>query len=588
MSTDNTPVWDLSELYSGPDDAKVQDDLKEIAHKTESLISLKERLAVRPVDAEAWSMGLEAYERCAWLSSKLADYARLKNDEDVTDQAAATFQQNIVEKISRLEAEISFFPLMVADLDDTEVAKLVGDGRITAFSEFIRQARRLKPHMLPAEQERLLILTLQREREAWARFENQLGPRLPYGEIEMNGEKVKLNPGLITSLLENPDASVRSQVYSKRCGAFEKEQANLAFAYTEQVRNVMTERELRGYEDLWSWVSDKDDLPKNFVPDLLAEAEKRKGIFTKLFSWKAKRLGRDTIPASDLMAPLPDDAEVEIPWDQAKDMTLSSFGRLSDDFGEASAHFFEYPWIHARPDEHKATGAYCMYAPEHPFILLSYRNKLTNATTLAHEVGHGVHALFFKEQKLIQRHPGLILAETASQFGELLFLDELKARNPESYKAALRHFLEHGMNAIYQQCLITRFEEAAFAQAAATGLSAEWMAQKWLSLKNDLAAGAVTYPDEEKWTWARISHIFFHPFYCYTYAASLLLVLALSEKYAQDPKGFAERFKSLLAAGGSVKADVLLRQTMGISLDDGSYLKLGFDKLEKMVDECIS
>jgi len=228
-----------------------------------------------------------------------------------------------------------------------------------------------------------------------------------------------------------------------------------------------------------------------------------------------------------------------------------------------------------------------MYAPQHPFILLSYQNKLNDVNTLAHEVGHGVHALLFAEQKILQRHPGLILAETASQFGELMLLEELKSKSPQTYSFALRHFLEHGMNAIYQQLLITQFESNAFDQAQAQGLTADWLSGEWLKLKQELGQNSVDYPDMEKWTWARISHIFFHPFYCYSYAASLLLVLALAKKFSDDPQDFTGKFKSLLSAGGSMKADDLLRKTMGFGLDDGAYLNLGFEQLKMMVDEII-
>ncbi|MDD5437724.1 MAG: M3 family metallopeptidase [Patescibacteria group bacterium] len=588
MSETKLPAWDLTDQYIGFDDPQIQSDLSAMDELRRSLASLKEALGQPPIDANSWNQALEAYDRHAILGHKLADYARLRSDEDVTDQIAAAFNQKILTKLSQAESEISFFPLMVAGLLDEDASVLKDHPVAGQFMEFIRQARRVKPHLLPEDQERLLILTLQREREAWARFENQLNPRLPFGEMEVDGQKVELTPSLIGVLLEHPDRKIRSEAYGRRCEAYAKENPNLTFAYTEQVRNVLTEKDLRKYPDIFSWVADRDDLPVGFVPELLAAAEKHRPIFTRFFAWKAKQMNTTALPAADMAAPLASDASTEIAWDKAKDMVVGSFTDMGSESGELSKKFFDNSWVHAKPLPHKAVGAYCMFAPDHPFVLLSYQGKLANATTLAHEVGHGVHALLFAKQKMVQRHPGLILAETASQFGELLFLRRLKEQSPEAYKTALRHFIEHSTNAIYQQTLITRFEEQAFVQAEAQGLTADWLAENWLRLKRALGENSIDYPDQEKWTWARISHIFFHPFYCYTYSASLLLVFALAKKHEENPREFAISFKELLAAGGSEKADDLLKRTMGFGLDDGVFFKLGFEYLEKLVDECLS
>ncbi|MDD2786040.1 MAG: M3 family metallopeptidase [Patescibacteria group bacterium] len=585
MSEQTLPIWDLSDLYAGAEDVAVQNDLRDMQDMRNQLIALKDDLAASPLRVDAWELALDYYDRHAMLSQKLADFARLKADEDVTNQSVAAFLQKVQNDLSQAEAEMTFFPLFVSELKDDEAEMLAKDDETCKFTEFIRQSRRLKPHLLPEDQERLLILTMQREREAWARFENQLAPRLPFGEIELDGKLTKLTPSLITALLEHSDANVRSTVYNRRCEAYQKEQSNLAFAYSEQVRNVVTEKDLRKYKDIASFIADRDDLPENFVPQLLGAARDNQNIFTKFFAWKAKQIGLEKLPAADLVAPLAQDAEASIEWSEAKELTHNAFNRLDAEFASHADKFFEHNWIHAQPSAHKSTGAYCMYAPQHPFILLSYQNKLNDVNTLAHEVGHGVHALLFAEQKILQRHPGLILAETASQFGELMLLEELKSKSPQTYNYALRHFLEHGMNAIYQQLLITQFESNAFDQAQAQGLTADWLSGEWLKLKQELGQNSVDYPDMEKWTWARISHIFFHPFYCYSYAASLLLVLALAKKFSDDPQAFAGKFKSLLSAGGSMKADDLLRKTMGFGLDDGAYLEMGFEQLETMVDE---
>ena len=58
------------------------------------------------------------------------------------------------------------------------------------------------------------------------------------------------------------------------------------------------------------------------------------------------------------------------------------------------ARFFDEHWIDAPVREHKRGGAFCAYATPsaHPYVLLNYTAKRRDVLTLAHELGHGVHA----------------------------------------------------------------------------------------------------------------------------------------------------------------------------------------------------
>lgn len=587
MQNNDLPIWDLSDLYADFNDPRIQTDLEVMENIRAKLIGLQNKLNTLPIDTPAWTQAFELYNTHTESAHKILNYARLRTDEDTGNQEAGAFLQKMQQTLAEADAELTFFPLLVSGLKQEDVQILLTDPRVPSYEEYIRNARRLKPHILSEKEERLLVLTMQREREAWMMFENQLSTRLPYGSLPIDGQETPLNASLINTLLESSDPDLRAQAYAKRCQAFEKENENLSFAYQQQVRNVLTEKNLRIYGSTLENVADNDDISSDLIPILIDRVDRQQAVFKKFFQWKAKKLNQNTLKAQDISAPLPDEQEQKIPWLQAVNLTLNGYQRLGPDFKELAENFFSKPWIHASPDSRKYTGAYCMYAAEHPYLLVNYHGKLTDVSTLAHETGHGVHGLLFKQHKLLQRHPGLILAETASQLGELMLLEELKNQDAGLYRSALHNFLTHSMNAIFQQTLITKFELFAFTQAEKSGLTADQLSAKWLELKRELGHGSIEYPDMEKWTWARISHIYFHPFYCYSYAMSLLLVLALAQQFSQDKSGFAERFKSLLSAGGTVKAQEILAKTMNYNLDQGDFIEPGFVYFNRLVDECV-
>ena len=60
----------------------------------------------------------------------------------------------------------------------------------------------------------------------------------------------------------------------------------------------------------------------------------------------------------------------------------------------SSQRFFDERWIDAPVRPNKRGGAFCAYTvpSAHPYVLLNYTYKRRDVMTLAHELGHGVHA----------------------------------------------------------------------------------------------------------------------------------------------------------------------------------------------------
>ena len=87
---------------------------------------------------------------------------------------------------------------------------------------------------------------------------------------------------------------------------------------------------------------------KNAYPDLSH----------RYYKLKAKWFGGDTLDYWDRNAPLPDDDDRLIPWDQARGIVLDAYGRFSPDLAAVGAKFFDNAWIDAPVRPGKAPGAF--------------------------------------------------------------------------------------------------------------------------------------------------------------------------------------------------------------------------------------
>ena len=84
-------------------------------------------------------------------------------------------------------------------------------------------------------------------------------------------------------------------------------------------------------------------------------------------------------------------------------------------------------WIDAPMRPGKRPGAFCAYTvpSQHPYLLLNWTSRRRDVLTLAHEMGHGLHAYLARDQGIFHQTTPLTLAETASVFGETVTFGRL-------------------------------------------------------------------------------------------------------------------------------------------------------------------
>jgi oligoendopeptidase F len=93
----------------------------------------------------------------------------------------------------------------------------------------------------------------------------------------------------------------------------------------------------------------------------------------------------------------------------------------------------------------------------------------------------------------------------------------------------------------------------------------------------------VTLPEEFRWEWIMIPHIFNVPFYVYAYAFGQLLVFSLYKQYQAEGESFKPRYMDILAAGGSV-APITLLKNAGMDVTTAEFWQGGYDVIAGMVD----
>jgi oligoendopeptidase F len=268
-------------------------------------------------------------------------------------------------------------------------------------------------------------------------------------------------------------------------------------------------------------------------------------------------------------------------------MVLDAYRGFSPALADLVQRVIDERHLDARMRPGKLSGAYCYSVVPGltPYVLLNYTGEARDVATLAHELGHAVHGMLAADHSVFTFHATLPLAETASVFGERILSDALMAQ--ETRKSVKQGLLISQLDDIYatvvRQAYFVLFEKVAH-DMIARGATARDLSAAYLDTLRQQFGKAVPVPDEFRWEWLSIPHIFGSPFYCYAYSFGNLLVLALYQQYRRQGRAFVPKYLDLLATGGSKSPEAILAQ-VGVDIRSAAFWQAGFDTISEMVSE---
>ena len=188
---------------------------------------------------------------------------------------------------------------------------------------------------------------------------------------------------------------LRARAYQELYRVYIENSTVLAQMYIHRVRDWHTEGvELRGFSSPISARNLENDLPDEVVDTLLSVCRKNADVFQRYFKLKAGWLGLDKLRRYDIYAPLTP-SEKKFDYATAKQMVADSYHAFSPDVASLAQRVFDEGHLDFEIRPGKRGGAFCYAAlPElTPWVMTNYDGNARDIATLAHELGHAVHAM---------------------------------------------------------------------------------------------------------------------------------------------------------------------------------------------------
>ena len=405
--------------------------------------------------------------------------------------------------------------------------------------------------------------------------------------FQMEGRVEPMTLSEILNLQFHSDRAVRKASAAGVTQGLETQLRTLAYIFNTLVQDKATQDRLRGHAYQEQTRHLENELTPETVEMVIQTAVEGYPLVARYYEAKRRVLGLEELAHYDRYAPVTTD-ELITAYDTARDLILEAFGTFDKRYQAAAAAFFKGGWIDAEARPAKRAGAFCSYiTPDaHPYILMNYLGKPGDIRTLAHELGHGVHAYLSRTQKYLDYQGTLPMAEVASTFAEMLVFDHRQDRVSGTERLGLfAHQIEQAMSTIFRQAALYRFEQAIHRERRTAGeLTAERFSELWQENVGAMFAGSVTLEAGHRLWWSYIHHFIATPFYVYAYTFGEMLAMALYHKYRTEGEAFPPRYVAMLTEGGS-RSPEELASTLGIDLNDPAFWRGALTLLEEQVAE---
>lgn len=541
-------TWNFSDIFA--DDTAWEAAYKKAAEEVEKIPALAGTLG-KSVDSLKNAMDL--ITGVSQQVEVLYVYSMLRMNVDNGDPTYQAMNGRATNLYVRLSTAAAFVGPEILSIDEKKLAEMMADPALKTYRHALEDTDRMRKYTLDRHSEEMLAMLSDAAGGTSDAFKMLESVDMTFPEIkDGNGETVTLTHGNFGVFRESGDARVRKESFEAYFGEFKRYINTFAAMYAGSVKMDNYYTRVRGYGSTCERALFADNAPVSVYDKLIEAVHSGLPTMRRYLELRRRVLGLKELNMYDLYCPIVADVDMKIPYADAQKLVKEATKPLGEEYGKLLDRAFSERWIDVYENKGKTTGAYsCGVYGAHPYVLLNYSDKLDDAFTLAHELGHSMHSWFSNTTQDFANHDyRIMVAEVASTVNEVLLSKYLLKTETDPKKRAyiLNHFLEGFRTTVFRQTLFAEFERQAHdAEMNGTPLTAEVLNGIYRKLNELYYEGAVINELQDI-EWARIPH-FYNAFYVYQYATGFSSAVAIADRILNH-NGAADYLR-FLSTGGS-------------------------------------
>jgi len=583
---DNSLTWDLSAIY------KTEEEYNMAIKEAEKLThEIEENHKGKLNNSSTINECLDKLRNITQIMSLTSSYAHLAVSVDQTNTENQARNMKLTNIMSNLQSKLSFIRSEIIEADEVIIKKAIAESKQNA--NYLNDIKESKSHALHAEVERVLSALSSTLNSPYAIYNRSKLADMDFGNFKVGDKEYPLSFVLFENEWEyENDTEIRRSAFEAFSLKLKEYQHTIASAYQTQIQKEKTLSSLRGFDSvidslLFNQKVDRD-LYNRQIDIIMEKLAPHMRKYAKLLQ-RIHKL--DEMTFADLKLAVDPDYEPNISVEESKKYTKEALSILGEDYLKVIERSYDERWIDFVQNKGKSTGAFCS-SPygSHPFILISWTDKMREVFVLAHELGHAGHFYLAQQnQNIFDTRPSLYFIEAPSTMNEMLMANYLMKSNDEPRfrrwvlssmisRTYYHNFVTHLLEAVYQREVYNIIDQGGSVQAS-----------KLNDIKKDVLekfwGDTVKINDGAEFTWMRQPH-YYMGLYPYTYSAGLTIATQVSKRILKEGQPAIDDWREVLKAGGT-KTPVELSKMAGVDITTEKPLLDTIEHIGNIIDEII-
>ena len=568
--------WSLESWFSGFGNSDYAAFKAELVTDINSLKAKAEALEGDTAEIVRVINTLEALsDRLGHLSA----YLGCLSADDANDEAVKADEA----WISTLEAEstklMACLRSALAALSDDAFAAMLKDAALKNAEHSVKRMRHEGQHQMKSEMEALAADLNVNGLHAWGRLYDTLTGKMEFEMTFPDGHKEIVPMSRRRALMSEPDRRLREAAFHDGQKPWNDHATTLAAGLNGIAGTRLSLYGRRGLSHFLDTPLFDGAMSRKSLDAMLEAIHANIDLPRRALRKAAKLQGTAALHYFDLEAPqiAPPD-EKELTWDEACKTVDQAFSAAYPKLGAYFREMLAQRWIEAQPRAGKRPGAFCTGSQlkHEERVYMTFHRSVHDMVTLAHEVGHAWHSCVLRPARSFAASYPMTLAETASNFGEMILLGGLM-NDPGITEATKAYLLDQEMLRAHAYLINIpmryEFEKAFYTERAAGEVSVSKLSELMSETQRKLYGDTLLPDGTDPLFWASKMHFFISgiSFYNFPYVFGYLLSQALFACFKAEGAAFLPRYEAFLAMTGSATCEEVVNQTLGEDLTSPDF-----------------
>lgn len=590
--------WNFKDIYKYEKD--FEKDIKILRKEIKSLSRFQGKLFNNAKNILEFK---EISDEISMKIEKVGAYAFLHYAQNMQDEKNK-IRYKTVELLSELISNTTYFVVPeLSKMDKQDFDRMIKEEpNLKEYKQGFVNILEAKKHILEESQEKILA-TFSSTFGGYSNiYEILTNTEFKYNKIEdSKGKKYPLDEAVYSVYLSSDDEVLRRNAFNEIYRVYSKYINTISEIFLRDIKTTSVSVRNRKYKSSLEAAVKHDESNIKVYNTLVSSVNGnlklnheylsfKKSILKKYLGSKDFHIYDTYVNPYEKVLENNNTFDRKISIQKSRDMILEALQPLGSEYLELVKRAYSEGWFDVYPKENKQKGAFSLgIYGVHPYIMLNYVGKINDVSTIAHELGHGLHSYYADtNQKIYNSGYTIMVAEVASTVNEILLANYLieKESDPLKKKMLLVEHIDGIRATLIRQTMFAEFEKIIHDLSEADEvLTAKNINEIYFDLVKKYFGEDIILDDSIQYEWARVPH-FYSNYYVYKYATGITSAIYIAHNILEQGVEYRDKYLKMLKTGGKKKSLQLLK-IADVNLEDEKIYVDAYRYLKDKIDELI-